>query len=183
MPWNNSHYLNNWILLNRNIPMNLLSSWFISSVVQSCPTVCDPVDCSMPGFPVHHQLPELAQTHVHRVGDAIQPSHPLSSPSLPTFNLSQYQGLFQWVSSLHTVVYNNLDSKCDFAPPTILLRLLLCSWTRVSFLVGSNILLCCSAASCNFGVLAEVKLTNFYSPICVSEGLFSPVSVITFAWL
>ena len=137
MSWNSSHYLNSWILLNRNIPMNLLRSWFISSVVQSCPTVCDPMDCSMPGFPVHHQL----KTHVHRVGDAIQPSHPLSSPSLPTFNLSQYQGLFQWVSSLHTVVYNNLDSKCDFAPPTILLRLLLCSWTRVSFLVGSNILL------------------------------------------
>ena len=53
---------------------------------QSCPTLCDPVDCSMPGFPVHHQLPELAQTHVHQVGDAIQPSHPLSSPSPPAFN-------------------------------------------------------------------------------------------------
>ena len=61
-----------------------------SSVAQSCLTLCDPMDCSMPGFPVHHQLPELTQTHVHRVGDAIQPSHPLSSPS-PTFNLSQHQ--------------------------------------------------------------------------------------------
>ena len=57
----------------------------------------------MPGFPVHHQLPEFALTHVHQVGDAIQPSHPLSSPSPPTFNLSQHQGLFQWVSSLHQV--------------------------------------------------------------------------------
>ena len=57
----------------------------------------------LPGLPVHHQLPELAQTHVHRVGDAIQPSHPLSSPSPPAFNLSQHQSLFQWVSSLHQV--------------------------------------------------------------------------------
>ena len=60
-------------------------------------------DCSMPGFPVHHQLPELAQTHVHWVSDAIQPSHPLLSPSPPAFNLSQHQGLFQWVSSSHQV--------------------------------------------------------------------------------
>ena len=66
-----------------------------SSVAQSCPTLCDPMDCSMPGFPVHHQLPELNQTHVHQVSDAIQPSHPLSSPSPPDFNLSQHQGLFQ----------------------------------------------------------------------------------------
>ena len=64
---------------------------------------CDPVDCSMPGFPVHYQLPELAQTRVHRVGDAIQPSHLLSSPSPPAFNLSQHQGLFRGVSSLHQV--------------------------------------------------------------------------------
>ena len=61
------------------------------------------MDCSIPGFPVHHQLLELAQTHIHPVSDAIQPSHALSSPSPPTFNLSQHQGLFQWVSSLHQV--------------------------------------------------------------------------------
>ena len=67
----------------------------LSSVAQSCLTLCDPMDCSMPGFPVHYQLPELAQTHVHQVSDAIQPSHPPSSPSLPAFNLSQHQGLFQ----------------------------------------------------------------------------------------
>ena len=72
--------------------------WF-SSVTQSCPTLCDPMDCSTPGLPVHHQLPEFTQTHVHWVGDAIQPSHPLSSPS-PAFNLSQHQSLFQW-SVLH----------------------------------------------------------------------------------
>ena len=73
------------------------------SVVQSCSTLSDPMDCSTPGLPVHHQHPEFTQTHVHWVGDAIQPSHPLSSPSPPAFNLSQHQGLFQWVSSLHQV--------------------------------------------------------------------------------
>ena len=66
-----------------------------SSVAQSCPTLFDPMDCSTPGLPVHHQLPEFTQTHVHRVSDAIQPSHPLSSPSPPTFNLPQRQGLFK----------------------------------------------------------------------------------------
>ena len=70
---------------------------------QLCPTLCDPMDCSMPGIPVHHQLPELAQTHVHQVGDAIQPYHLLSSPSPPAFNLSQHQSLFQWVSYSHQV--------------------------------------------------------------------------------
>ena len=66
-----------------------------SSVAQSRLTLCDPMDCSMPGLPVHHQLPEFTQTHVHRVGDVIQPSHPLSSPSPPALNLSQHQGLFK----------------------------------------------------------------------------------------
>ena len=66
-----------------------------SSIAQLCLTLCNPMDCSMPGFPVCHQLPEFTQTHVHQVGDMIQPSHPLSSPSPLTFNLSQHQGLFQ----------------------------------------------------------------------------------------
>ena len=66
-----------------------------SSLAQSCPTLWDPMDCSMPGLPVHHQLPELAQTQVHQAGDAIQPSHPVLSPSPPAFNLFQHQGLFQ----------------------------------------------------------------------------------------
>ena len=74
-----------------------------SSVAQSCPTLCDLIDCSTSGLPVRHQLPEFTQTHVHRGGDAIQPSHPLSSPSPPAFNPSQHQGLFQWVSSLNQV--------------------------------------------------------------------------------
>ena len=67
--------------------------------LMNCATLCDPMDCSTPGFPVHHQLLEPTQTHVHQVGDAIQPFHPLSSPSPPAFNLSQHQGLFQWVGS------------------------------------------------------------------------------------
>ena len=74
-----------------------------SSVAQSCPTLCHPMDCSMPGLPVHHQILAFTQTHVHWVGDAIQPSHPLSSPSPPSFNLSQHQGLLKWVSSLYQV--------------------------------------------------------------------------------
>ena len=75
----------------------------IRSVTQSCPTLCDPMNCSTPGLPVHHQLPEFTQTHVHQVSDAIQPSHPLLSPSPPAPNPSQHQSLFQWVSSSHEV--------------------------------------------------------------------------------
>ena len=76
-----------------------ISSYYDSSV-QLYPTLCDPMDCSTPGLLVHHQLPEFTHTHIHWVGDAIQPSHPLESPS-PAFNLSQHQGLFKWVSSSH----------------------------------------------------------------------------------
>ena len=76
------------------------SAWIVqfSSVTQSCPTLCNPMDCSTPGLPVHHQHPKFTQTHVHWASDAIQPSHPLSSLSPPTFNLSHHQRLFQWVS-------------------------------------------------------------------------------------
>ena len=73
------------------------------SVTQSCPTLCDPMNRSTPGLPVHHQLPEFTQTHVHRVSDAIQPSHPLSSPSPPAPNPCKHQSLFQWVNSSHEV--------------------------------------------------------------------------------
>ena len=81
---------------------SLISVQF-NSVAQSCPILCDPMDCSTPGLPAHHQLLEFTQIHVHWVGDAIQPPHPLSSLSLPTFNLSQHQGLFKWISSSHQV--------------------------------------------------------------------------------
>ena len=74
-----------------------------SSVAQSCPTPWNPMNHSSPGLPVHHQLPEFTQTHAHWVGDTIQPSHPLSSPSPPAPDPSQHQGLFQWVNSLHEV--------------------------------------------------------------------------------
>ena len=102
-----SHFLYFWgsVLEGMNICSDrlwiskVLSVQF-SLVAQSCPTLCDPMNCSTPGLPVHHQLPEF--THVHQVGDAIQPSHPLSSPSPPAPSPSQHQGLFQWVNSLHT---------------------------------------------------------------------------------
>ena len=81
----------------------LTESVQFSSVAQSCPTLCDPTTCSTRGLPVHHQLLESTQTHVHWVDDAIQPSHPLSSPSPPALNLSHHQGLFKWVSSSHEV--------------------------------------------------------------------------------
>ena len=74
-----------------------------SSASQSCPTLCDPLDCSTPGLPVHQKLPKFTQTHVHGIGDAIQLSHSLSLSSPPTLNLSQQQDLFQWVSSLNQV--------------------------------------------------------------------------------
>ena len=88
-------------LLNTHI--HLISINQFNSVSQSCPTLCDPMNNSTPGLPVHHQLPEFTQTHVHWVSDAIQLSHPLSSPSPPALNLSQHHGLFKWVSSLHEV--------------------------------------------------------------------------------
>ena len=80
-----------------------ISSVQFSSVAQSCPTLCDPMNCGTPGLPVHHQLPEFTQTHIHRVSDAIQPSHPRSPPSPPALNPSQHQSLFQWVNSSHKV--------------------------------------------------------------------------------
>ena len=81
-----------------SIPSVTCSSLYqvqFSPVAQLCPTFCDPMDCGMPGLPVPHQLPKVAQTHVHQVGDAIQPPNPLSSPYPPALNVSQHQGLFQ----------------------------------------------------------------------------------------
>ena len=84
LPYNLNHL---WITYNTSVQF--------SSVAQSGPTLCDPMNCSTPGLPVHHQLPEFTQIHIHRVSDAIQPSHPLSSPSLPAPNPSQHQSIFQ----------------------------------------------------------------------------------------
>ena len=88
-----------------------------SSVAQWCLTLCDPMNCSTPGLPVHHQLSEFTQTHVHWVSDAIQPSHPLSSPSPPAPNPSQHQSLFQWVNSSHEtyITVCEIDSQRKFA--------------------------------------------------------------------
>ena len=86
--------------------MSLLSNMLSATAakaLQLCPTLCDPMNCSTPGLPVHHQLPEFTQTHVHQVDDVIQPSHLLSSPSPPAPNPSQHQSLFQWVNSSHEV--------------------------------------------------------------------------------
>ena len=102
--WNSSPV----IFLEPWLSTSSWTSWLcgsvqLSSVAQSCPTLCNPMNCSMPAFPVHHQLQEFIQTHVHWVSDAIQPFHPLSSPSPPAFNLSLDQGLLRWVSSSHQV--------------------------------------------------------------------------------
>ena len=91
--------MNRWTKCGLSIPWDIQ----FSSVSQLCLTLCNPMDYSTPGLPFHHQLSELTQTHVHWVGDAILPSHPLPSPSPLAFNLSQHQGLFQWVSSSHQV--------------------------------------------------------------------------------
>ena len=99
----------NWI----KMPVMLLhcSSVQFNSVAQSCPTLCDPMNCSTPGLPVHYQIPEFAQTYIHQVSDAIQPSHPLSSPSPPAPNPSQHQSLFQWINSSHEVAKVFLPKK------------------------------------------------------------------------
>ena len=94
--WKNFIFISKWMSLS-----HFRASGF-SSVAQSCLTLCNPINCSTPGLPVHHQLPEFSQIHAHRFGDAIQPSH-LSSPSPPAPNPSQHQGLFQWGNSSHEV--------------------------------------------------------------------------------
>ena len=94
------------ILKSRDITLPIkvhISSVQFSSVARSCLTLCDSMNCSTPGLPVHHQFPEFTQTHVHQVGDTIQPSHPLSSPSPPAPNPSQHQSLFQSINSSHEV--------------------------------------------------------------------------------
>ena len=102
-------WLSNWAGTHITDTQNWMCSTSVqfSSVAQSCPTLCNPINRSTPGFPVHHQLPEFTQTYVHQVDDAFQPSHPLSSPS-PAPNPSQHQGLFQWVSSLHEVAKKSI---------------------------------------------------------------------------
>ena len=92
-----------FLLAHYSLTIMVFFEIHFSPVTQSCPTLCDPKDCSTPGFRVHHQLSELTQTHVHWVSDAIQPPHSLSCPFPPAFNNSQHQSLFKWVSSLYHV--------------------------------------------------------------------------------
>ena len=101
----------------------LFSSFQFSSVAQSCPTLCDPMNHSMPGFPIHHQLPESTQTHVHWVGDDIQPSHRLLSPSPLALSLSQHQGLFEWVSSFPASFLNFLSWNTWFLIFTLVFKI------------------------------------------------------------
>ena len=109
---NSSTIYNSWDTKTTQIPNQEMTGLrcelykndvIFSSVAQSCLILCDPMNRSTPGLPVHYQLPEFTQTHMHRVGDAIHPSHPLSSPSPPAPNPSQHQGLFHWVNSSHEV--------------------------------------------------------------------------------
>ena len=102
MPETNTTLLISYTPIQKGFGVKKIKIQF-SSVAQLCPTLCNPMDCSTPSFPVHHQLPELAQTHVHRVGDTIQASHPLSSPSPPAFSLSQHQVLCHWFTSSYHV--------------------------------------------------------------------------------
>ena len=116
--------------IKRNYGVERFFLWKVSSVhfilvAQSCPTLCDPMNCSTPGLPVHYQLPEFTQTYVYWVSDAIQPSHPLSSTSPPALNLSQHQGLFKRVSSLHQMAkvleFQLQDQSLQWTPRTALL--------------------------------------------------------------
>ena len=134
----------NWKKLT--IPLSIVSSQWnyinlqLSSVTQSCPTLCNPMDCSMPGMPVHHQLPELAQTHVHWVNDAIQSSHPLSSHSSPAFSLSQHQGLFKWVSFFTSGGQNIGVSASALALPMNIQDWFPLRWTGWIFLQSKGLL-------------------------------------------
>ena len=127
--------------------------------------LCDPMDCSTPGFPVHHQLWQLAQTHVHRVGDAIQPAHPLSSPSPPAFSLAQHQGLFQWVSSSNQVAK---VLELQFQHPSF-------QWVfRVDFLEDELVWSPCNPRESQESSTSQLKSMNFsalsllYCPTLIS---------------
>ena len=104
-----------FLIVNKLVFLSRFFVCMFSSVAQLCPTLRNPMNHSTPGLPVHHQFPEFTQTHVHWVSDAIQPFHPLSSPSPPALNLSQHQGLFQWVGSSHQVA-KVLDFSFSISP-------------------------------------------------------------------
>ena len=141
-----------------------------SSLAQLCLTLCDPMDCSTPGLPIHHQLQEFTQIHVHWVCDAIQPSHPLSSPSPPAHNLSQHQGLFKWVSSLHQVAkileFQLQHQSLQWTPRTDLL----CWQSKRSLYTAKLILILIRSSISSVQSLSQVQL--FVTPWnCSTPGL------------
>ena len=168
-----------------------------SSAAQSCLTVCDPMDCSTPGFPVHHQLLEFAQTHVHWVGGAIQPSHPLSPPSSPAFSLFQHQGLSQWVSSVHQVA-KVLEFQLIFMPYPYVHSVLKCfAYSCLVFFLRSSSTTAyyskvwssspCStkahtvSTTCSQGCWWLVETCDTHSPHQIStEGMFLPAWALLF---
>ena len=122
--WSHQFMANRW----GNTGNNDRFYFQFSSVAQLCPTLCDPMNCSTPGLPVHHQLPEFTKTHVHWVGEAIQPSHPLWSPSSPALNLFQHQDLFKWISSLHQVA-----KVLEFSASTLVLPMNTQDWSPLGW--------------------------------------------------
>ena len=134
-----------------------------SSVTQSCPTLCDPMNRSTPGLPVHHQLPEFTQIHVHGVGDAIQPFHPLLSPSPPAPNPSQHQSLFQWVNSSREV-----------AKVQSLASVIVKVETRYNKL-GFCVILSCVILKFFVSVLPKAPTVLWWDP-CICMQVFWPVS-------
>ena len=121
-------YLFHSLFFVLNLIESPITSEMFSSVAQSCPTLCDPMDCSTPGLPAHHQLPEFTQTHVHWVGYAIQPFHPLLFPSFPAFSLSQHQGLIKLVNSSHQVA-KVLEFSFNISPSNEYSGLISLKWT------------------------------------------------------
>ena len=126
-----------------------------SSVTESCPNFCDLMDCSIPGLPVHHQLPECTQTHVHWVCGATQPSHALLSPSPPAFNLSQHQGLLKWVSSTHQA----------YLAFTIFQSFL--KFMSIESIMPSNHLILCCPLLLLPSIFPSIKLFSNESVLCI----------------
>ena len=146
------------------------------SRAQSCPTLCNPMDCSAPGLAVHHQLPEFTRTHIHWVDDAIQPSHSLSSSSPPAFSLSQHQGLFKWVSSLHQMAkVIGVSALASVLPMNIQdflnIRWFPLGWSGCIFLLSKGLSRVFSNTKCSLGI------SNFL------EEIFSLSRSIVFLYL
>ena len=135
-------------------------------VTPSCLTLCDPMDCGTPRFPILHHLPELTQIHVHRVSDAIQPSHPLSSPSPPAFSLSQHQGLFQWVSSSHQVAKSIGASGSASVLPVNIQDWFPWGWTGLISLQSKGLSKVFS--STQFRIISSLVLSLLYGPALIS---------------